>query len=99
MGGVAHNYGKPHSPIYQLARIKLKDIAGKVIPDAKILCVGDGIHTDIYGAIKENLDSLFVTGGLASVETNTFEQPEEAKLNKFLTASQLTPTYSIGHLR
>jgi len=99
MGGTAHNYGKPHSPIYQLARIKLNDIAGKVIPDANILCVGDGIHTDINGAVKENLDSLFVTGGLAAEETNTFKQPEKAKLNKFLTASQLTPTYSIGHLR
>ncbi|MDB4071938.1 TIGR01459 family HAD-type hydrolase [Amylibacter sp.] len=99
MGGTADNYGKPHSPIYNLARVRLNKIAGKVIPDKKILCVGDGIKTDIHGAVMENLDSLFVTGGLAAEETNTFKQPEASKLGKFLAASQLTPTYSIGHLR
>jgi ribonucleotide monophosphatase NagD (HAD superfamily) len=33
-----------------------------------ILCLGDGIHTDILGAMGENLDSLFVTGGLFAAE-------------------------------
>ncbi len=99
MGGIADNYGKPHSPIYDLARIRLNNIAGRNIPDTKILCIGDGIHTDIHGAIIENIDCLFVTGGLAAEETNTFKQPDPLKLGKFLATSQLTPTYSIGHLR
>ena len=99
MGGVAHNFGKPHAPIYDLARNRLTDIAGRVIEDKKILCIGDGINTDIRGAIAEDMDCLFVTGGLAAAETGTTTQPEMSKLDTFLIKAQLTPTYSIGHLR
>jgi len=99
MGGIAHNFGKPHAPIYDLARNRLNAIAGHVVDDKHILCIGDGIRTDIRGAVMEDLDSLFVTGGLAAAETDTNEQPDPTKLDDFLRASQLTPTYSIGHLR
>jgi len=99
MGGEAHNFGKPHTPIYDLARDRLNSIAGRIVPDTEILCIGDGINTDIRGAVMEDIDSLFVTGGLAAEETNTREQPDTSKLAKFLNTSQLTPTYSIGHLR
>lgn len=99
MGGEAHNFGKPHPPIYDLARNRLNAIAGRVVADKNILCIGDGIRTDVRGAVLEDLDCLFVTGGLAAAETDTNQQPNPAKLKRFLTASQLTPTYSIGHLR
>ncbi len=99
MGGTAHNFGKPHPPIYDLARNRLNAIAGRVVSDKHILCIGDGINTDIRGAVLEDLDSLFVTGGLAAAETNTTGQPNPAKLQQFLGTSQLTPTCSIGHLR
>ena len=99
MGGTAHNFGKPHPPIYDLARSRLNAIAGRVVADKQILCIGDGINTDIHGAIQEDIDCLFVTGGLASAQTGTTEQPDTAKLNNFLQSAQLTPTYSIGHLR
>ena len=99
MGGTAHNFGKPHPPIYDLARSRLNAIAGRVVTDKQILCIGDGINTDIHGAIQEDIDCLFVTGGLASAQTGTTEQPDTAKLNNFLQSAQLTPTYSIGHLR
>ena len=99
IGGEAHNFGKPHPPIYDLARNRLNVIAGRIVPDKDILCIGDGINTDIRGAVMEDIDSLFVTGGLAAEETNTNKQPDTSKLAKFLNTSQLTPTYSIGHLR
>lgn len=99
MGGVAHNFGKPHPPIYLLAYQRLAAIAGHEIAPKKILCIGDGINTDIRGAIGEDLDSLFITGGLAAAETGTDGQPDLAKLDAFLTNVQLTPRYSMGHLR
>ena len=64
MGGESLYFGKPHPPIYDLARRRLEAL-GKDIPDSRILCVGDGILTDIDGALGEDLDSLFITGGLA----------------------------------
>ncbi|KAB7610446.1 TIGR01459 family HAD-type hydrolase [Amylibacter sp. SFDW26] len=99
MGGEAHNFGKPHPPIYTLAYQRLADIAGHKIAPQHILCIGDGINTDIRGAIGEDLDSLFITGGLAATETGTDGQPDPAKLDSFLANVQLTPTYSMGHLR
>ena len=99
MGGEAHYYGKPHPPIYDLAYQKLIEITGREVLPKKIIAIGDGINTDIRGAIGEDIDSLFITGGLAATETATQGQPNPAKLDAFLTKAQLTPTYSMGHLR
>jgi len=99
MGGEAHYFGKPHPPIYDLAYKKLIEITERVVLPKKTIAIGDGINTDIRGAIGEDIDSLFITGGLAASETATDGQPDRAKLNAFLTNAQLTPTYSIGHLR
>lgn len=99
MGGEAHYFGKPHPPIYDLAYQKLTEITGREVLPKKIIAIGDGINTDIRGAIGEDIDSLFITGGLAASETATDGQPDPARLNAFLAKAQLTPTYSMGHLR
>ena len=98
MGGESLYFGKPHPPIYDLARRRLVSM-GKAIPDQRILCVGDGIITDIAGAMGENIDSLFITGGLARAETKTDRQPEPDALNAYLAKEMMSPTYSIGQLR
>ncbi len=97
MGGISLYFGKPWPAIYDLARRRLADIAD--VEDQRIICIGDGIRTDIRGAIAEDLDSLFITGGLAAAETGTLGQPDPAKLTAYLNAAQLSPTYAIGHLR
>lgn len=99
MGGVSHYFGKPHSPIYTLAYQRLTTISGQIIDPKQILCIGDGIHTDIKGALGEELDSLFITGGIAAKETATDIQPDENKLSKFLHDMQMAPDFSIGYLR
>lgn len=104
MGGQSLYFGKPHPPIYDLARRRLAAL-GKVPSDGRILAVGDGIHTDIKGALGEDIDSLFITGGLAAKDTGTPEgmpegaAPEAEKLADFVAREQITPTYSIGALR
>ena len=98
MGGESLYFGKPHKPIYDLAFDHLKKIDPN-IPNDKILCIGDGILTDIKGAVVSKLDSLFITGGLASQETNTVIQPNQNNLNNFLDKQEFKPTYSIGFLR
>ena len=98
MGGTSLYFGKPHAPIYDLARRRLSAIRPN-IPDARILAIGDGITTDIQGAIGEGIDSLFITGGLAAKETATATQPDPEKLSQYVAEKQLDPTYSIGFLR
>lgn len=97
IGGTSLYFGKPWPAIYDLARLRLTRIAN--IEDHQIICIGDGIRTDIRGAIAEDLDSLFITGGLAATETGTTYQPDPAKLTDYLATAQLSPTYAIGHLR
>jgi HAD superfamily hydrolase (TIGR01459 family) len=98
MGGTSLYFGKPHAPIYDLARRRLAAIRPN-IPDDRILAIGDGITTDIQGAIGEGIDSLFITGGLAAKETVTVTQPDPEKLSQYVLEKQLDPTFSIGFLR
>ncbi len=103
MGGRVFYFGKPNAPIYALARRRLARAAGEPVPDDAILAIGDGIATDIAGAIGEGLDTLFVTGGLAAEATGTGPppagQPDPARLEAFLAEAKLAPTCAIGHLR
>lgn len=97
MGGESLYFGKPQPAIYDLARLRLAEIAD--VPDERIICIGDGIATDIRGAIGEGLDALFVTGGLAAAETRTRRQPDPEALAAYLAAEQMSPRYAIGFFR
>ncbi|MBR9763793.1 MAG: TIGR01459 family HAD-type hydrolase [Rhodobacteraceae bacterium] len=98
MGGESLYFGKPHPPIYDLARMRLAQL-GPVPSDGRILAIGDGIHTDVRGGMGEGIDTLFITGGLALEETKTTDQPDPAALEAYIEAQQMTPTYAIGFLR
>jgi HAD superfamily hydrolase (TIGR01459 family) len=98
MGGESLYFGKPHAPIYDLARRRLHQL-GNAVPDGKILAIGDGILTDVAGAVDEGIDSLFISGGLAAAETRTIIQPNKGALAAYLVGENITPTFTIGHLR
>lgn len=95
MGGTSLYFGKPHAPIYDLARRRLA-----LAPDARELAVGDGIHTDIAGAVDQGIDSIFISGGLAAADLgNDVETPDPELLEGWLKAEGVSPTYVIGRLR
>lgn len=98
MGGTSLYFGKPHPPVYDLARRRLAEVKPG-ISDAAILAIGDGPHTDIDGAMGEDLDSLFISGGLAAKETKTSQSPDETALNAYIQKENINPTYTIGRLR
>lgn len=98
MGGESLYFGKPHPPIYDLARRRLAAL-GATVPEAGIICIGDGIATDVQGAMGEDLDCLFITGGLAAAETGTTTSPDPAALDRYLAAHQSSPQFAIGFLR
>lgn len=98
MGGRTLYFGKPHPPIYDLARRRLSEVSGLAEP--QILCIGDGISTDVQGGIAEGMDTLFVTGGL---EAESFgadvENPDQGLLDAWLAARELSATFAMGRLR
>jgi len=98
MGGKALYFGKPHPPIYDLARRRLAALTDR--PDPQVLCIGDGITTDIQGGMAEGIDTLFVTGGIAAAEFGPdVANPVKPLLDAYLAARQMSVTFAIGHLR
>jgi HAD superfamily hydrolase (TIGR01459 family) len=100
-GGHSYYFGKPHPPIYALARRLLEQRTGyEPLPD-EVLVVGDGIATDISGAMGEALDSVFVTGGLAAEETGTTPTagPDAVSLAAYLDIARMAPTYALAYVR
>ena len=93
-GGRTLYFGKPHPPIYDLARRRLSALTGAA--DPAILCIGDGLHTDVQGAAGEGLDALFITGGLHAAEYG--EPPEPGKLMSWLAQEQASPRYAMPML-
>ena len=98
MGGESLYFGKPHPPIYDLARRRLAALTNAP-SDPRIIAIGDGIGTDILGGMQEDIDTLFISGGLAAKETKTDHQPDPAALKAYLDGAQTTATYTIGQLR
>ena len=98
MGGTVFYFGKPHPPIYDLARRRLATLTGG--KDMTILAIGDGITTDIQGGMSEDIDTMFVTGGIAATEFGPDPaNPDKTLLDQWLAARSMSPTFSIGLLR
>ncbi len=99
MGGHSLYFGKPHPPIYDLARRRLAALPGSP-DDPQILAIGDGITTDVQGAMGENLDVIFVTGGISGDAFGPdLDSPSKDLLQSWLDDRQMAPTYSLGRLR
>jgi HAD superfamily hydrolase (TIGR01459 family) len=98
MGGRSLYFGKPHPPIYDLARRRLAALP-RAGTNPQVLAVGDGIATDIQGAMGEGIDSVFISGG---IEADRFgkdlDNPNKGLLDAWLAGLQIFPTYALGRL-
>lgn len=63
LGGRVVMAGKPHAPIYDLAYHELAGL-GLAADKSRILCIGDGVPTDVRGANQQGLDCLFIASGM-----------------------------------
>ena len=64
LGGRVTMAGKPFGPIYDLALKEAADLLGKPVNRARVLCIGDGVITDVLGANRQALDCLFIAQGI-----------------------------------
>lgn len=60
IGGQVVLAGKPYAPIYEMAFERISEIRGSMVDKSRILCIGDGINTDIKGAASMGLRALFI---------------------------------------
>ena len=70
LGGAVIMAGKPHPPIYDLALAEAARLLGAPAERRRVLCVGDGLPTDVQGALHQRLDCLFVAGGIHRAEVS-----------------------------
>lgn len=69
LGGPVVWAGKPHPPIYERALHKVESAAGRPVPRARVLAIGDSVRTDLAGAAAMGLDCLFVAEGIHAGRT------------------------------
>jgi HAD superfamily hydrolase (TIGR01459 family) len=93
LGGEAVLVGKPHAPIYVAARKQIADLGG-----ARILAIGDGLPTDIRGAVDNDLQVLFVTGGIHAADFGDHAHPNEDRVAARLKAEGLSAAAYIPKL-
>lgn len=98
LGGRVVMAGKPYAPIYDLARKELSAIAARDVEPARILCIGDGVPTDIAGANAQGLDSLFIASGMHGEKLWTGGELDPAKVNAALAAESVSATYAMAAL-
>ena len=81
MGGKVYLGGKPHAPIYELARKRFSEMGHE---PKRVLVIGDGIDTDIRGANDQDLDVVFIAEGIFSEEVRENGQMSAEKLSAAL---------------
>lgn len=64
MGGQVLMAGKPYAPIYDLCLAEASRLLGRHVDPRRVLCIGDGVHTDVQGAEQQGLDCLFIAKGI-----------------------------------
>ncbi len=64
LGGRVTMAGKPYGPIYDLAIDEGEKLLGRPVNRARVLCIGDGVVTDVLGADRQALDCLFIAQGI-----------------------------------
>ncbi len=64
MGGTVHYAGKLFPPIYELAKQQASHLMNSSPQASRIVCIGDGLLTDMEGAFRAGIDALFVASQL-----------------------------------
>jgi len=91
MGGEVRQYGKPHGNAYALCFERLH-----ALDRARVLAIGDGLHTDIAGAQLAGIDALFVCAGVHAAELGA--ELDETTVGQLCAAHGLSPKAAIPML-
>jgi HAD superfamily hydrolase (TIGR01459 family) len=98
LGGKVVMAGKPYRPIYDLALAEGAEALGRELDPQRVLCIGDGLPTDVRGANARGLDILFCANGIHGAETVGPEGLKRDAVADLLRQEGLTATYAIADL-
>ncbi len=98
MGGRVLMAGKPHAPIYDLSLSKAEYHLGRKLDRSRVLCIGDGIATDVRGANQQGLDVLFIASGIHGAETIGPKGLDAEAVGKLLETAGAHARYAMADL-
>jgi ribonucleotide monophosphatase NagD (HAD superfamily) len=90
--------GKPYPAIYELSLSKAAEALGRPLDPARVLCVGDGLPTDVRGANARGLDILFCANGIHGAETVGPQGLKAEAVADLLRQEGLVANYAIADL-
>jgi len=91
LGGATIYAGKPHTPIYAAALNAASRAARRPLAVSRVLAIGDGMRTDIAGAVGQGLDALFITAGIHTHEIHGEDGAEAAALRRLFVREGAWP--------
>ncbi|CAN7178878.1 TIGR01459 family HAD-type hydrolase [Agrobacterium tumefaciens] len=97
LGGEVRIAGKPHAPIYEACLAAAKEVRG-AFAKYRVLAIGDGMPTDVKGAIASGLNLLYISGGIHAAEYTLNGQTDEALLNAYLKGQGAAPGWWMPRL-
>ncbi|HEY0053471.1 MAG TPA: TIGR01459 family HAD-type hydrolase, partial [Caulobacteraceae bacterium] len=96
LGGRVTMAGKPYPPIYTLALDEASRLLDRPVDRRRVLCVGDGIPTDVKGANNQGLDLLFVAAGIHGEEARGDDGAlDPARVTALLERESASATYAM----
>lgn len=98
LGGEVVILGKPHAPIYDAGLKRLAGLAGQPVDKQDVLAIGDGLPTDVRGAVSQDIDVLFITAGIHVSDFGPSDAPEEQLIRKRLVEEGLRARAAIPRL-
>lgn len=99
MGGKAVMAGKPHAPIYRKSLAEAEAQLGRPVDRSRVLCIGDGVGTDVLGAHRQGLDCLFLWGGVHAADlTQGADAVSAERAAAFLAEHDVLAKYAMPSL-
>jgi len=97
LGGKTRIAGKPHFPIYEASLAAAREVRGE-FDKSKVLAVGDGMPTDVRGALSQGLDLLYISAGIHVAEYTVNGETDEAILQAWLKSENAAPKFWMPRL-
>jgi HAD superfamily hydrolase (TIGR01459 family) len=96
LGGRVTMAGKPYGPIYELAVREGERLLSRPVDRSRVLCIGDGVVTDVLGANRQALDCLFIAAGIhGDAAKGADGRVDEARAGELLRAETTWARYAM----
>jgi HAD superfamily hydrolase (TIGR01459 family) len=98
LGGRVTMAGKPYPAIYDLSLAEAARRLEAPLDRSRVLCIGDGLPTDIRGANAQDLPVLFIASGIHGGETIGANGLDSAAVQDLLRQEGLQATWAMADL-